>query len=419
MKENRLHFVANMSINGETFILTFASKPDVELAVKEFVGVPKEGTVATEPVKQLTVRFNKAIDASTFTTDDVTLALQGKQLDASKVVITKDNDTDYTLNLEAATGGDGYYVLTVQTAQITDTEGFNGAVGKQATWVQFAGGKVTLAVKAEPAEGGSVTPASGQYDFGQTVNLQAVAAEGYDFVRWIEGDKALSDSANYIYAVQGNADLTAVFTPKYLDVTVSYDERGGSVTGGGTGRYTYGTELTLTATPLSGWQFDGWTVDGKAVTTDLSSTFNVQSSMTIQAVFTEQPAGLLSGRVTRDTDDVPIGGAKVILRCGDVSYAATTDTYGYYQLRVEDKSLTYDLLCQADGFMWSPTAQIWFDETEQTKNFSLLRGATVVIPAEWACTFSSPVPVTPTTEGVRVWYLSKYDQQSFVVDEYT
>ena len=271
---------------------------------------------------------------------------------------------------------------------------------------------MTLAVKAEPAEGGSVTPASGQYDFGQTVNLQAVAAEGYDFVRWIEGDKALSDSANYIYAVQGNADLTAVFTPKYLDVTVSYDERGGSVTGGGTGRYTYGTELTLTATPLSGWQFDGWTVDGKAVTTDLSSTFNVQSSMTIQAVFTEQPAGLLSGRVTRDTDDVPIGGAKVILRCGDVSYAATTDAYGYYQL-------TYDLLCQADRFMWSPTAQIWFDEAEQTKNFSLLRGATVVIPAEWACTFSSPVPVTPTTEGVRVWYLSKYDQQSFVVDEYT
>ena len=49
----------------------------------------------------------------------------------------------------------------------------------------------------------------------------------------------------------------------------------------------------------------------------------------------------------------------------------------------------------------------------------MLRGATVVIPAEWACTFSSPVPVTPTTEGVRVWYLSKYDQQSFVVDEYT
>ena len=345
MKENRLHFVANMSINGETFILTFAPKPDVELAVKEFVGVPKEGTIATEPVKQLTVRFNKAIDASTFTTDDVTLALQGKQLDASKVVITKDNDTDYTLNLEAATGGDGYYVLTVQTAQITDTEGFNGAVGKQATWVQFAGGKVTLAVKPEPAEGGSVTPASGQYDFGQTVNLQAVAAEGYDFVRWMEGDKALSDSANYIYAVQGNADLTAVFTPKYLDVTVSYDERGGSVAGGGTGRYTYGTELTLTATPLSGWQFDGWMVDGKAVTTDLSSTFNVHSSMTIQAVFTEQPAGLLTGRVTRDTDDVPIGGAKVILRCGDVSYAATTDAYGYYQLRVEDKSLTYDLLC--------------------------------------------------------------------------
>ena len=416
VKENRLHFVANMSISGETFILTFAPKPDVELAVKEYVGVPKEGTVASEPVKTLTVRFNKAIDAATFTTDDVTLQCQGKQLDASKIVITKENDNDYLLNLEAITGGDGYYVLTVQTAGITDFEGFNGAVGKQATWIQFTGGKVTLAVKAQPAEGGTVTPASGQYDFGQSVTLQATAAEGYDFVRWMENDKAMSDSSTYVYTPQGNADLTAVFTPKYFDVTISYNEKGGSVTGGGTGRYAYGTELTLTATPQSGWQFEGWTIDGKTIN-DNTLNWTVTSAATIQAVFTELPTGLLSGRVTRDTDDVPIGGAVVTLRSGDVSYAATTDAYGYYQLKVDDKSLTYDLLCQADGYMWSPSTQMWFDQSEQTKNFSLLRGATVVLPKEGACTFSTPVAVALATETAKAWWLSKYDQQSFVVEQ--
>ena len=416
VKENRLHFVANMPLSGETFILTFAPKPDVELAVKEYVGVPKEGTVASEPVKTLTVRFNKAIDAATFTADDVTLQCQGKQLDVSKIVITKENDTDYMLNLEAVTGGDGYYVLTVQTAAITDAEGFQGAVGKQATWIQFTGGKVTLAVKAQPAEGGTVTPASGQYDFGQSVTLQATAAEGYDFVRWMENDKTMTDSSTYVYTPQGNADLTAVFTPKFVDVTISYNEKGGSVTGGGTGRYAYGTQLTLTATPQSGWQFDGWTIDGKTIN-DNTLNWTVTSAATIQAVFTELPTGLLSGRVTRDTDDVPIGGAVVTLRSGDVSYAATTDAYGYYQLKVDDKSLTYDLLCQADGYMWSPTTQMWFDESSQTKNFSLLRGATVVLPKEGACTFSSPVAVTVATETAKAWWLSKYDKQSFVVEQ--
>ena len=314
------------------------------------------------------------------------------------------------------TGGDGYYVLTVQTAGITDAEGFQGAVGKQATWIQFTGGKITLAIKAQPADGGTVSPASGQFDFGQTVKLQATSAEGYDFVRWMENDKALTDSATYVYTPQGNADITAVFTPKYFDVTISYDEKGGTVTGGGTGRYAYGTEFTLTATPQTGWQFEGWVIDGKTIN-DNTLAWTVSASVTIQALFTELPTGLLSGRVTRDADDVPVGGATVTLRSGDVVYSTTTDSYGYYQLKVADKSLTYDVLCQADGYMWSPNVQMWFDEAQQTKNFSLLRGATVVLSKEGACTFSTPVAVTLNTETAKAWYLGKYDKQSFVVEQ--
>ena len=423
VRENRLHFVANMPVNGETLILTFAPKPDVELAVSEYVGVPKEGTVASAPVTQLTVRFNKAIDAATFTTEDVTLQCQGKQLDASKIGIAKQTDTDFLLNLGAVTSADGYYVLTVQTAGITDAEGFRGAVGKQATWIQFTGGKITLAVKAQPAEGGTVSPASGQFDFGQAVRLQATAAEGYDFLRWVENDRALSDSAAYTYIPQGNAELTAVFTPKYYDVTVSYNEKGGTVTGGGTGRYAYGTNLTLSATPQPGWQFDGWTIDGKPVSPITSNpsplTWTVNAPATIEALFTELPTGLLSGRVTRDADDVPIGGAVILLHNSekDVTYSTTTDSYGYYQLKVEDKSLTYELRCQADGYMWSPSIDMWFDEVQQTKNFSLLRGATVVLPKEGACTFSSPVAVTLNTGTAKAWWLRTYDNRSFVVEQ--
>ncbi len=418
IKENRLHFVANMPLETETFILTFADKPDVELAVSAFKGVPAEGQVATEPVNTVSVVFNKAIQETTFTTDDITVACQGIQQDASKVTITKVNDTEYQLGLQAVNGGDGYYVLTIQTAGITDAEGFKGGAGRQATWVQFAGGKMTLTIAASPLVGGTVTPASGQFDYGKSVSLTAVAAEGYTFSKWTENDHVISEEATYTYTPQGSANLTAVFAPKYYDVTVTYDAQSGIVDGG-TGQYAYGTEITLTATPAYGWMFDSWMVDGKKKGTDATLTWTVTGTTAIQAVFKELPGGLLSGKVTREADGAPIAGAIVTLRSGDVNYAGMTDSYGIYQIRVEDKSLTYDMVCQADGYMWSPSVQMWFDESQQTKNFSLLRGATVVLPSEGACTFSSPVDVILDNKAVKVWYLSKYDDKSFVVNETT
>jgi hypothetical protein len=138
--ENRLHFVGDMPLAGETFVLTFAPKPEIELAVESIEGAPAEGTLQTVQLTDLTVKFTKAIDASTFTTSDITLACQGKPLDASKISIVKVNDTTFKLKLNELTLQNGYYVLTVQTSEITDFEGFKGAVGKQATWVQFVNG---------------------------------------------------------------------------------------------------------------------------------------------------------------------------------------------------------------------------------------------------------------------------------------
>ena len=135
--ENRLHFVGDMGSGGETYILTFEPKPDVELAVEQFIGVPAEGTVLTSPLDEVTVRFNKPIDSTTFTADDLTLYCQGVRQDASAITITKQTDTDYLLGLGQLTRQDGYFMLTVQTAGITDTAGFLGGEGRTASWRQF------------------------------------------------------------------------------------------------------------------------------------------------------------------------------------------------------------------------------------------------------------------------------------------
>lgn len=134
--ENQLHFVGNMSAEGETFYLTFEPRSEVELEVASINGVPEEGKVLKEPLKSVTVIFNKAIDAQTFTREDISLICQGVHVEAP-IAITAKSDTQFELNLSNATDDNGYYVLTVQTAGITDTDGFKGAVGKSASWIQY------------------------------------------------------------------------------------------------------------------------------------------------------------------------------------------------------------------------------------------------------------------------------------------
>lgn len=134
--ENRLHFIGEMSSSGESYLLTFEPRPEEFLSVEGYEGLPDEGEVASVPVEVVTVKFNKAVAEGTFTTDDITLTCQGKSLDTSKMTITKVSDTDYEIDLTALTSEDGFYVLTVQTANISDAEGYVGESGKQAMWTQ-------------------------------------------------------------------------------------------------------------------------------------------------------------------------------------------------------------------------------------------------------------------------------------------
>lgn len=136
VSECRLHAVAELA-GRETYILTFEPKPETELVVEAFDGVPDDGKVLTSQLKSVGVKFSKAVDETTFTVDDVELRCQGETVDISRMVITKVNDTEFVLGLDKVTSDDGYYVLTVQTAGITATDGFAGNAGASASWIQF------------------------------------------------------------------------------------------------------------------------------------------------------------------------------------------------------------------------------------------------------------------------------------------
>lgn len=148
--ENNLHFVDNFASSGETYVLTFEPRPEVELEVASFDGLPEESTVLTEPLQKIIVNFNKAIDAETFTREDITLNCQGNRVEAP-IAITAKSSTQFELDLSEVTAENGFYVLTVQTAGIADADGFAGTSGKSASWTQFVNA-TTLAFSFEKAE---------------------------------------------------------------------------------------------------------------------------------------------------------------------------------------------------------------------------------------------------------------------------
>lgn len=421
--ENRLHFVGDMVAVGETYLLTFEPKPDVELEVESFEGVPAEGTLSLQRITEVTVTFNKTIDANSFTTSDLALACQGTPLDASKIAITKVDDRTFKLSFTALSTQNGYYVLTVQTAEITDAEGFRGATGKQATWIQFADGKVVLAINASPENGGKVSPASGQYEYEKPITLTATPNEGFGFVNWVSnGLTVVSDEPSLEYIPKQDATLTAVFQPKNVNITVNFREDGGTIEGGGTGIYAYGTELTLKATPADGFQFDGWMIDSVKVagSPDANTlTFNVTKPVQVDAMFSVRPDIILSGRVTSSADNTPIAGATITLTHDDMVYTTTTDRFGRYSLQIDDRSLTYAVHCEATGYIWSANDDIWFDETAKTKDFVLLRGESVVVPSDGIFAFSPNVDVKVEDLDVTVWYVTEFDNTSFVMKQVT
>lgn len=117
--------------------------------------------------------------------------------------------------------------------------------------------KYTVTVEASPAEGGEVS-GGGEAVEGAQVTVSANANTGYRFVNWTKGSDEVSTDASFAYTVPAeNVTLIANFEEiLYTLIAPTNDENKGTVTGAGT--YSYGTEVTLTATPKAGYKLLYW-----------------------------------------------------------------------------------------------------------------------------------------------------------------
>ena len=133
--ENKLHIVDTLSNDLPTTYTLVFSLQEIVLEVDTILGVPD--SIITNPLSEVTVKFNKPIVDSTFNYLDISLKCNnGENLLNENLNLERLDSVTYKLHLEPYTGQSGYYVLNIQTLEITDLLGFNGYYAKQATWIQ-------------------------------------------------------------------------------------------------------------------------------------------------------------------------------------------------------------------------------------------------------------------------------------------
>ena len=159
----------------------------------------------------------------------------------------------------------------------------------------------TIETAVIPLNSGIVT-GGGNYLYGDTITLEAVANPGFIFERWTD---SITDNPREVVVTQ-DSTFIAMFSPRQYTITVESDHPGwGTVAGGGT--YYYGDTIQISATAYLGFQFNGWD-DGNTdnprtiiVTDDLRylGLFGVQQCL-IKTEVIPEGAGTVNGGGTYD-----------------------------------------------------------------------------------------------------------------------
>lgn len=145
---------------------------------------------------------------------------------------------------------------------------------------------------------------------GESITLEAVPKDGYQFDAWTENGNTVSrDSRMQVSNITGERTFTAVFKKKETKtytITASVSSIGGTVTPEGTTTVTEGSVILYTITPKSGYAIRTVYVDGKEIGKTSSFNFtNVRENHTISADFVEAPEQSNSNSGKTDVKDDP------------------------------------------------------------------------------------------------------------------
>ena len=138
--------------------------------------------------------------------------------------------------------------------------------------------------------GGSVT-GSGTFSHGTNPSISATPDAGYTFNGWNGEGTADSNASSTTVDMSQARSLSASFSLNSYDLTILAGS-GGSVTGSGS--FSHGSLVNVSATPNAGYSFIQWLGAGISDSTAPNSTLIMNSDQTISAQFTQSEQSLFS-----------------------------------------------------------------------------------------------------------------------------
>ncbi len=277
--------------------------------------------------------------------------------------------------------------------------------------------KYTVTVEASPAEGGEVS-GGGEAVEGAQVTISANANTGYRFVNWTKGSDEVSTDASFSYTVPAeNVTLIANFEEiLYTLIAPTNDENKGTVTGAGT--YSYGTEVTLTATPKDGYKLLYWSdrstenprtitmTKNEALSAYFVKKYDEEPTFTITKLWenTNVPASTNNGFQAIGWDQkiyMKDRGNKQILVFSDATTSATyvaTDDKDDQPIAIDDAGNI--IIRSGSGFFYNAPTQVTIykngNKTGKVIDFTL--------PASGRCDFISASGDIYSAEGGYVYF---------------
>jgi uncharacterized repeat protein (TIGR02543 family) len=157
---------------------------------------------------------------------------------------------------------------------------------------RFSPNKYSIVVNA--TDGGTAS-GGGSFDYNSKATVIAKVNTGYNFLGWYENDRQVSDSPTYSFTVTANRNLTAKFSADKHSITTNATA-GGTATGAG--NYDYNSNITVKATPITGYTFSGWYENGSKVSDSQTYSFVVKGNRTLEARFTANKFNIIVNALT-------------------------------------------------------------------------------------------------------------------------
>ena len=313
-------------------------------------------TLSAKWEQKFTVAVTKNIDAAG------TISGDGEYVNGTEVTLTATSNTGYTFlgffdgDTKVSTGDELTYTFTLDAdANIT------------AKWELQ---KFTVAVGNANTNAGTVSGA-GEYGYGTEVTLTATPKSGYTFLGFYDGETKVStgNDLTYTFTITDNASITAKWTVQSFTLSVtSEDAAKGSVSYDAKESYTVEDVIKLTATPETGYVFDGWYIGTERISPDAELDFTMIAQNTeIVAKFAVMQCslGIISNFDAPAEYEITVDGDNGIYGCGDeFDYGTTVSVKCLPESGMTFKGFyTIDANGQKDQLISSDIAEILLDDS--------------------------------------------------------